>query len=156
MKAFNFDTVKEIIVLQAEEQRDIRPFVYRGKAYHRMESGTYAMTQDTYKPESHSDGSAVWVTFALPKRAIKQATDQAIDQATDQVVKLMAIVREQACTVTEAMELLGLKHKYYFRVNFLHPAIELGFVELLYSDKPKHPRQKYRLTAKGKEYLRKL
>ncbi|MCD8304625.1 MAG: hypothetical protein LUC86_07360 [Prevotellaceae bacterium] len=54
------------------------------------------------------------------------------------------------------MELAGLKDRMYFINSFLHPAIELGFVEPLYPDKPKHPRQKYRLTEKGKEYLRKL
>ena len=32
---------------------------------------------------------------------------------------------------------------------YLNPAISEGFVRLLYPDKPRHPRQKYLLTAKG-------
>ncbi len=65
-------------------------------------------------------------------------------------------IGEGTITFKEIMELVGLKDRVNFITNFLHPAIELGFVELLYPDTPKHPRQKYRLTAKGKEYLRKL
>ena len=47
------------------------------------------------------------------------------------------------------MEKTGLKHRPNFIEYHLNPAISEGFVRLLYPDKPRHPRQKYLLTAKG-------
>ena len=44
---------------------------------------------------------------------------------------------------------MGLKHRPTFMENYLNPAIEDGFVRLMFPDKPKHPRQKYLLTVKG-------
>lgn len=47
------------------------------------------------------------------------------------------------------MEKLQLKGRDNFLRLYLFPAVEDGFVTLLYPDKPRHPRQKYLLTVKG-------
>ena len=47
------------------------------------------------------------------------------------------------------MEFKGLKDRKNFIEYHLNPAISEGFVCLLYPDTPRHPRQKYLLTAKG-------
>ena len=47
------------------------------------------------------------------------------------------------------MEQLKLSDRKNFLSNYLNPAIKDGFVRLLYPDTPRHPRQKYLLTAKG-------
>ena len=47
------------------------------------------------------------------------------------------------------MEKVGLKHRPTFLGNYIGPALEGGFLKILYPDKPNHPRQKYLLTAKG-------
>ncbi len=47
------------------------------------------------------------------------------------------------------MEKIGLKHRPNFIEYHLNPAIAEGYVRLLYPDKPRHPRQRYLLTAKG-------
>ena len=44
---------------------------------------------------------------------------------------------------------IELKGRDNFLKVHLNPAISEGFVRLLYPDKPRHPRQKYLLTAKG-------
>mgnify|MGYP000067498368 CR=1 FL=1 len=44
----------------------------------------------------------------------------------------------------------------YFRVNYLNPAIEQGFVALTIPDKPTSSKQQYYLTDKGKEFLKTL
>ncbi|MGM9868059.1 MAG: Fic family protein [Sodaliphilus sp.] len=44
---------------------------------------------------------------------------------------------------------VGLKNRENFMDNYLNPAIESGFVCLLYSNSPRHPRQKYLLSVKG-------
>lgn len=51
------------------------------------------------------------------------------------------------------MELLELTDRKNFLSNYLNPAISEGFIEPLYPGSPKHPRQKYRLTEKGLEWL---
>ena len=54
----------------------------------------------------------------------------------------------------EIMEYVKLKDKTYFLDKYLYPAMEKGYVEQLYPENPKHPGQKYMLTAKGKALLK--
>lgn len=51
------------------------------------------------------------------------------------------------------MELMGLKDRENFLNNHLNPNIDNDYVEPTYPDNPKHPKQKYRLTEKGKALL---
>ena len=46
-----------------------------------------------------------------------------------------------------------LKDRVSFLYNYLTPAINEGYVRMLYPDSPRHPRQKYLLTAKGQALL---
>lgn len=68
--------------------------------------------------------------------------------STPVLVLVRAIGREH-CSLKVMMESIGLKHRPTFMVNYLTPAIQGGWVTLLYPDSPRHPRQKYLLTAKG-------
>lgn len=52
------------------------------------------------------------------------------------------------------MEKLQLNNRRYFTKEYLKIAVMEGVVELLYPDQPKHPKQKYRLTEKGKNMLK--
>ena len=47
------------------------------------------------------------------------------------------------------MAKVGLKDRMNFMEYSLNPAIDTGFVCMLYPESPKHPRQKYLLTVKG-------
>ena len=47
------------------------------------------------------------------------------------------------------MDALDLKGRDNFLNLYLNPAINEGFVRLLYPDSPRHPRQKYLPTVKG-------
>ena len=67
---------------------------------------------------------------------------------------LVAAIGEDELSVTEQLAALGLKDRMNFVTLFLNPAIQSGFVQALYPDKPRHPRQKYLLTAKGMMLLR--
>ena len=53
------------------------------------------------------------------------------------------------CSVREIMETMGLKARANFTSVYLLPAIEQGFVRMLYPDSPRHTRQKYLLSVKG-------
>ncbi len=56
-------------------------------------------------------------------------------------------------SIVRLIEMMGLKNRENFLENYLNPSMETGLVESLYPDKPKHPRQKYRLTDRGKKLL---
>jgi ATP-dependent DNA helicase RecG len=49
---------------------------------------------------------------------------------------------------------MHLKNRESFMNTYLNPAMEVKLVEQLYPEQPNHPRQKYRLTDKGKELLK--
>ena len=62
---------------------------------------------------------------------------------------LVAAIGEGKLSITEILTAMGLKDRKNLVARFLNPAIEAGFVQALYPDKPRHPRQKYLLTPKG-------
>ena len=76
-------------------------------------------------------------------------SDQVGDQVSDQVKKLLTVITEHAVGAVELMGKLGLSHRPTFRKNYLHPALEYGFIEMSIPDKPQSRNQKYRLTELG-------
>lgn len=75
------------------------------------------------------------------------------DENTIRLVQTMGL---EKLSIKEIMGKIELKHRPTFIENYLNPAIENGFVRLLYPDSPRHPRQKYLLTAKGMMIYNKL
>ena len=65
------------------------------------------------------------------------------------IIKLISAIGEQEMSVKEMMNGVGLKGRDNFLNLYLNPAISNGYVRLLYPQSPRHPRQKYLLTAKG-------
>ncbi|MDF1591564.1 MAG: hypothetical protein P1P89_08640 [Desulfobacterales bacterium] len=103
-----------------------------------------------------------WVTVVFPRlpgRVIRkvtdQVTDQVADQVTDQVLKLLKILEGTEAGSLWVMEQLKLSHRPTFRKNYLHPAVESGLIEMTIPDKPRSSKQRYRLTAKGRDFLEK-
>ena len=87
----------------------------------------------------------------------RPSTDQAPTKyrpSTDQVLALVKILDEGELSVKEIMEALELNHRPTFRTNYLHPALNEGYIVPLYPEQPSHPKQKYRLTEKGLELLK--
>ena len=121
-----------------------------------VESMVHARQQEYYEAIGEStkiSDSAPFVAFML--EAISEVignigSDQAADQVTDQVKALLLLMGGEFMSAAEMMTGLGLSHRPTFRKNYLQPAAEAGFLEMKYPEKPKHPGQRYRLTAKGK------
>ena len=89
-------------------------------------------------------------------QAPEQAPEQVPEQARDLfhtnnplVIELIKVLGYEELSISQLMEKTGLKHRPNFIEYHLNPAISEGFVRLLYPDTPRHPRQKYLLTAKG-------
>jgi ATP-dependent DNA helicase RecG len=53
----------------------------------------------------------------------------------------------------ELMELLGVSHRTHFRQFHLQPLLDAGLLQLEYPDSPRHPRQRYVLTAIGAQLV---
>ena len=67
----------------------------------------------------------------------------------ENIRQLVGSIGEERHSIKEIMELVGLKHRPNFMSLWLNPAIEAGFIRMLYPESPRHPRQKYLLTVKG-------
>ena len=65
------------------------------------------------------------------------------------VKNLVKVIGKNQLSVKDMMNGLNLKGRDNFLNVYLIPAINEGFVRMLYPDKPHHPRQKYILTTKG-------
>lgn len=112
------------------------------------------------EPEFHTDGNSVWVIFRYTRKAVGNAptvTPQLPDSyptVAPQVAKVLSVIREQTLSTKEIMSIIGLKDKSNFLELYLYPAVRQNLVEPIYPESPKHPRQKYRLTDKGKKLLK--
>ncbi len=73
--------------------------------------------------------------------------------STPQVLSVLKAVCDNPYSVKEIMEILNLSDRKHFISKYLSIAIKQGLVEALYPNIPKHPKQKYRLTEKGRGLL---
>ncbi len=71
--------------------------------------------------------------------------DAGSDQVSDQVSELLNVMDDRYWSALELMSRLSLKHKPTFRKNYLNPAIKVGLIVMQYPDKPRSPKQKYKL-----------
>ena len=86
----------------------------------------------------------------------RPSTDQVpnkFDGPSPNVAALIKAIGRGQLKGSEAMAAIGLKHRPSFLANYLTPAIEGGFVAMLYPNSPRHPRQRYLLTPKGLMYF---
>ncbi len=74
-------------------------------------------------------------------------------QAERRQKRLVRALGQQELTVPELMKLLRLTARASFTKVWLAPAVQQGVVRPLFPDSPRHPRQKYLLTDKGRELL---
>lgn len=95
----------------------------------------------------------VVVTFYFKKQATEQVTEQATEQVTEQVASLTRILADKEMSIKEILEALSLKHRPTLLYDYIQPAMKLGIVEQTQPESPKSPKQKYRLTGKGKTMI---
>jgi Fic family protein len=74
-------------------------------------------------------------------------------QVTHQVRNLLKKITGEM-TRGELMEALELNDRVNFRSKYLEPALIEELIEMTQPDSPKSPTQRYRLTAKGRNYLK--
>ncbi len=74
-------------------------------------------------------------------------------QATEEVARLLPL-RQTPQSRDDLMQRPGFGHRGHFRRTYLLPALEAGLLERTIPEKPQSSKQRYRLTAKGHEWLR--
>lgn len=117
--------------------------------------------QDYYSVLGRADHAAdatAFIEFMLAAilQAIEEsalASDQESDYQSDQVMRLLLALRKSQRSATNLMTELGLSHRPTFRKNYLHPALEVGLIEMTQPDTPRARNQKYRLTARGVQLM---
>ena len=72
------------------------------------------------------------------------------------IILLIQVIGNEEKNVKEMMMAIGLKDRKSFIYTYLEPAINNGYVRMLYPNSPRHPRQKYLLTAKGQAFFKGL
>ena len=87
---------------------------------------------------------------------VRRSGAQSPTQSSDPVIRLLRVLTDHALSSGELRTVLNLKHRPTFRDNYLHPAIEQKYIEMTLPDKPNSRLQKYRLTDKGREVLKKF
>ena len=72
-----------------------------------------------------------------------------------QVERLIISMDKESLPKKELLKLgkLACKSRETLEKTYLNPAMEQGYVTMLYPDNPRHPKQKYLLTPKGLELL---
>lgn len=78
---------------------------------------------------------------------------QSPTQSTDPVRRLLAVLSTGEMASSELREALKIKHRPTFRENYLHPALDAGFIEYTIPEKPNSRLQRYRLTEQGRSVL---
>lgn len=95
---------------------------------------------------------AEWATTPL---VTPEVTDLVVDPVTDPVAQVLRVLANGPMRMSDLQDAVALKHRPTFRANYLHPALELGMIEMTNPESPNSPQQKYRLTPVGQAWLQK-
>jgi Fic family protein len=104
---------------------------------------------------TEKNDSASFIEFMLNMiiDAVSVSTPQVAPQVTPQVVSLLKVLKGEMSR--EALQQAsGLLDRKSFRQLYLKPSLEHGLIEMTIPDKPNSSLQKYRLTDKGKNFLK--
>lgn len=84
--------------------------------------------------------------------ALGALTDQVTDQVADQVGRMLQLASVAPAKSEELIEAAGLAHRPHFRTQYLVPIMQAGWLVRTHPQ-PSHPKQRYKLTDKGRAWL---
>lgn len=114
------------------------------------------------EPEWQCDNGTVCVTFRRPtvlgkeRSEVDYSIDTKLDSLTGQVKRLIISLGASQMTKKQVMQQVKLSSSSNVVDRYIKPAIEQGYVTMLYPENPRHPKQKYMLTEKGLDILESL
>jgi hypothetical protein len=83
-----------------------------------------------------------------------EVTGEVAGEVTGEVQRLLKVLVGEMKR-TDIQEALALRHEDYFREAYLIPALTAGMIEMTIPGKPTSSKQKYRVTEKGQDLLKK-
>lgn len=101
-------------------------------------------------------------TLGTPTAPPTQPTTNLVTQGSDQVAddgsktKLILEFCLAARSVPAIMEKVGIRHRSYFKKNYLDPLLDVGLLAATHPRQPRHPDQGYLTTDAGKAKLAEL
>lgn len=106
------ETEKYVIYIFAEEQRAMRPFTYKGRAYHRIESSTTVMSQEQYNHLLMVRGGKYgWEAMINPDLKISDLDENAILGAVREGIRGGRLpettIREEISVILKKFRLLN-------------------------------------------------
>lgn len=104
-------------------------------------------------PIWEEQSGSIVVTFRPTPGFTAEVAAQVTPEVTPEVAKLLPICRTPKSRKGLQQE-LNLRDDEHFRKAYLLPALEAGLLERTIPDKPQSSKQRYRLTAKGHEWVR--
>ncbi|MCE8002357.1 Fic family protein [Billgrantia ethanolica] len=110
--------------------------------------------RDAFTEAIESEAGAFFSTIRQDSSVADPACDPVADPACDPVERLVKLLAEGEAGTAALMAALGLNHRPTFRKNYLTPALHGGWIEPTHPEKPNSPKQRYRLTAKAKRWLK--
>jgi len=158
---FHFGITPEKLT-RSHESKPWNPIIanvfYRAGIIERWGSGTlnildWCKENGNPPPTWQEQAGSVYVTFRPPSLA-KDQVGTKLGLSGDQVEILRNCLTDKA--IRELMAIVGRSNRTKFRDQVLKPLLEAGLIEMTIPDKPRSSKQKYRLTEKGQETLRKL
>lgn len=93
------------------------------------------------------DAPNEWISEQHPT-STRQVPDK-LPTSSPAILSLIKTLGKQQLSIKEMLAVMNLKDRGNFMDNYLSPAMNEGFVVMLYPNNPRHPGQKYLLTEKG-------
>jgi ATP-dependent DNA helicase RecG len=76
------------------------------------------------------------------------------EEVTEHVSSLLQALAEGTLSTPQIFGQLGLSHRPTLLYDYSKPALRATLIEMAIPDKPRSSRQRYRLTARGREFLK--
>lgn len=103
-------------------------------------------------PLFETDDDRLSFVIRLPRHPLALVPTVGGSEATGEVERLLrAVVGEMSRQQIQSA--LGLKSEEHFRSAYLKPALVANIIEMTLPDVPRSNKQRYRLTALGKQWL---
>ncbi|CAN5572331.1 hypothetical protein BH10PSE18_BH10PSE18_32860 [soil metagenome] len=103
-------------------------------------------------PVFESDEERTAFVVRLPVHPKARGTPEVTPEVTAEVARLLRAMAGEMSR-QQIQEALALKHAEHFRVAYLIPALTGCVIEMTSPDRPRSSKQRYRLTAQGRQWL---
>ena len=111
---------------------------------------------DALNISTQNNESSVFIEFMLNRilEAVQTLLTPGVTPDVTPEVKKMLSIMDGEMTRRQIQKKLGLKDEKHFRQNYQQPAAAQGLIEMTIPDKPNSRLQKYKITAKGINYIK--